>query len=144
MIHVNASTSKYASYQLYQLHQLAICQCLLPPKSPLELLLILNRCICLSLTMLLSKFVPAWICLLRTVSAVWPLPMQYSNGSKVLWLSSDFQTVYEPLPSIKAWDNFQKYLLCVVCTLIQSSAMLIAYVDPGGIPILLLYMISPL
>ena len=68
--------------------------------------------------MLLSKLLLAWLCLLKTGSAIWPLPLRCSNGSKVLWLSPDFETVYEPLPSMKTWENLQKYFLCVLCTLI--------------------------
>ena len=66
--------------------------------------------------MLLLKVLPVWLCLAETVSAIWPLPLHYSKGSKVLWLSPDFQTVYKPLSSMQTWENIQKYLLCVICT----------------------------
>lgn len=75
--------------------------------------------------MLLLKLLPAWLCLSQSVSAIWPLPLEYSHGSKVLWLSPDFETVYKPLSSMQPWDNLQKYLLCVACTSFDPSALLI-------------------
>ena len=68
--------------------------------------------------MLLLKLLPPWLALLEIASAIWPLPLHYSHGSKVLWLSPDFQTVYKPLSSMQRWDTLHKYLLYVPYTLL--------------------------
>lgn len=94
--------------------------------------------------MLLLKFLPAWLVLLEIVSAIWPLPVHYSHGSKVLWLSPDFQTVYTPLSSMQRWDTFYKYLLYVADTPLERSALLIADTGLGGILILMLCITSRL
>ena len=56
---------------------------------------------------------PFWLSMMNTVSAIWPLPLQYTNGSQVLWLSPDFHTVYKPVSSMQTWEKLQKYLLFV-------------------------------
>ena len=91
--------------------------------------------------MLPPKLLFACLSLLQTVSAIWPLPLHYSNGSKVLWLSPDFQTVYKPLSSVQTWENLHRYLLCVAYAHIEPSALLILYTGHGGILFLPLYMI---
>ena len=67
----------------------------------------------LLLKLLLLLLLPFWLCLLNTVSAIWPLPLHYTNGSQVLWLSPDFHTVYKPVSSMQTWEKLQKYLLFV-------------------------------
>lgn len=94
--------------------------------------------------LLLLKVLPVWLCLFKIISAIWPLPLHYSKGSKVVWLSPDFQTVYKPLSTMQTWENIQRYLLYVICTPVGSSAWLIFHTDHGGILIPPLCMISPL
>ena len=77
--------------------------------------------------MLLLKSLLVSYGLLKQVTAIWPLPLHYSNGSKMLWLSPEFKTVYKPLPSMQTWENLQKYLLCVACTILETITLLIVH-----------------
>jgi len=56
----------------------------------------------------LARVALLFLCFLNPVLAIWPLPVEASYGSDVLWLSDDFQTIcYDKKPSSLGWDNFQ-------------------------------------
>jgi hypothetical protein len=45
--------------------------------------------------MLLYSYLGALSCIIGNVLAIWPQPMIFEHGSKVLWLSPNFETHYE-------------------------------------------------
>lgn len=66
---------------------------------------------------LLLSFLPA-------ASALWPLPLNSKIGTQVVWLSPDFEVIYNPQNSTGVLDQVKSFLMCVLNRPVEEHSWL--------------------
>ena len=92
--------------------------------------------------MLLANYIASLLCVLNIVLAMWPQPVEFEHGSKVLWLSPGFKVHYKFEEPAGILGTLQSRLMYVCYGLWGSKAANERRVGRGGMNIPLLLSIS--